>query len=68
MGGSTKGSKKRGPGRPRLNQLGSSPVFTQLPPEVLARVDALADQERRSRSAMLSMLVERGLEVMEKRS
>ncbi len=41
-------------------------ALVMLSPELLARVDALATKERRSRSQMLALLVEQALAIRER--
>jgi hypothetical protein len=57
---------KRGPGRPPSTGPKREPIFTGLLPEVVARVDAEATRDQRSRSVMLAILIEEALTAREK--
>ena len=57
---------KRGPGRPPSKGPKPAPIFTGLLPEVVAKLDALAAREDRSRAAMLAILVQEALVAREK--
>ena len=54
--------KKRDRGRPRIRDAGTKAMYVYLSPAVRDRVEKLAGDARRSLSAQLSLLVERGLE------
>lgn len=52
---------KRPPGRPRVNETGSQPAFTQLSPSVREAVERVREREKRSLSPMLAILIEEAL-------
>jgi hypothetical protein len=59
-------TEKRGRGRPPSTGPKKEPIFTGLLPDVVARVDAQAVEETRSRAAMLAILIEEALAAREK--
>ena len=58
--------KKRGRGRPRVNEPGSQITYTNLPPAVREIVDQLATEHRWSTSLMIAQLVEEALKFRKK--
>jgi hypothetical protein len=57
---------KRGRGRPPSDGPKREAVFTSLLSEVVERLDAEANREQRSRSAMAAILIEEALKAREK--
>ena len=52
---------KRGVGRPRVNEPGSRPAYTNVAPAVLEAIERMAAERKWSTSLMISQLLEEAL-------
>lgn len=62
--GAGPGGRRRRPGRPP-SPVQMERVNVSLPPDVMARLRAIADREERTVPALIRLLVRRGLEALE---
>lgn len=52
---------RRGVGRPRVNEPGSRPAYTNISPAIAAAVERLAKADKRSESFIIARLIEEAL-------